>query len=110
MANNHKNSSNRATFAGRMSISAAGSPEDQVFHRDASLLRRSSGRQDAARARHVTTAEAAEYLGLSESYLNKARHFGTGPAYVRFGRAIRYSRDALDDWAEQRTTTSTRDG
>jgi excisionase family DNA binding protein len=60
-------------------------------------------------SKYISTPEAAEYLGVSESYLNKARHFGRGPPYVRFGRAIRYSRDVLDDWAEQRTTTGIRD-
>ncbi|MFD0980619.1 helix-turn-helix transcriptional regulator [Tropicimonas aquimaris] len=51
---------------------------------------------------YLTSAEAAKYTGLSESYLAKLR-MGTGPKsgppYLRVGlRAIRYRRQDLDDW------------
>lgn len=61
------------------------------------------------RAAYLATREAARYLGVSTSFLEKGRHFGTGPAYVRFGRAIRYSRVALDAWAADRRATCTAD-
>lgn len=55
---------------------------------------------------YLTATEAADYTGLSESYLAKLR-MGTGPQpgprYLRVGlRAIRYRRQDLDDWMAAR--------
>lgn len=55
------------------------------------------------------TPKAAEKLGLSVSQLNKMRHYGNGPEFVKFGRAVRYADDALDAWAEKQRRTCTRD-
>jgi predicted DNA-binding transcriptional regulator AlpA len=55
------------------------------------------------------TPEAASKLGLSVSQMNKMRHYGTGPEFVKFGRAVRYSHDALESWASERRRTCTRD-
>ena len=55
------------------------------------------------------TPEAARQLGLSVSQMNKMRHFGTGPEFVKFGRAVRYADEALDAYAEARRRTCTRD-
>ncbi|SLN70762.1 Helix-turn-helix domain protein [Roseovarius albus] len=57
---------------------------------------------------YFSTAEAAEYLGLSESYLAKLR-MGTlaepGPRYLRVGqRAIRYRRTDLDSWMDSKSS------
>lgn len=51
---------------------------------------------------YLTAPEAANYTGLSTSYLAKLR-MGTGPKagprYLRVGlRAIRYRRADLDEW------------
>ena len=56
---------------------------------------------------YVTAAEAANYTGLSESYLAKLR-MGTGPQigpkFLRIGlRAIRYKKQDLDDWMESKS-------
>lgn len=56
---------------------------------------------------YVTSAEAANYTGLSESYLAKLR-MGTGPQtgpkFLRIGlRAIRYKKQDLDDWMESKS-------
>lgn len=52
---------------------------------------------------YVDTQTAAAHVGLSVSYMHKARHFGHGPPYYRVGRAIRYSIEDLDRWmAEHR--------
>jgi len=58
---------------------------------------------------YTATPGAAEYTGTSESYLNKARHYGDGPDYVKFGKAVRYSFAALDAWAAKNRRTCTRD-
>lgn len=54
-----------------------------------------------------TVQEAAYYLQVSISFLAKARMNGTGPAFIRLGRAIRYSQDALDTYKASQTLTST---
>ena len=51
----------------------------------------------------VTTREAARLLGLSESHLQKLRHFRKpGPPLVRIGRAVRYPAAGLREWAAAR--------
>jgi excisionase family DNA binding protein len=46
----------------------------------------------------LTTKEAADRVRLSESALEKKRVDGTGPVFVRLGRAVRYEVSALDEW------------
>ena len=44
-----------------------------------------------------TVKEAAKYLGLAESTLNKWRCYqNEGPAYLKLGKAVRYRREDLD--------------
>lgn len=57
----------------------------------------------------LTTAQAARYLSLSPSSLNKMRVYGTGPTAVYFGRAVRYRRDDLDEFRDSRRAISTTD-
>lgn len=102
MAKN-KRPNHRPTFVAHMSGSAEETPTILGRHRDKDPLDSASTRKVRDRAQYISTPEAAEYLGLSDSYLNKARHFGTGPKYVRFGRAIRYDLNALEAWARARS-------
>lgn len=44
---------------------------------------------------YLTTAEAAALLGVSVRTLESLRAAGTGPRFVRVGRAVRYPREAL---------------
>lgn len=50
----------------------------------------------------MTTAEAAEYLRLSEQYLRLLRSGDTGPAYCRVESRVRYRREDLDFWLKGR--------
>lgn len=60
--------------------------------------------------RYFTTEEAAEYLKMSKGFLDKARHYGGGPAFVRVSaRAIRYDRADLDAWMSERRAASCAD-
>jgi len=43
----------------------------------------------------LTSAEAAEYLKVSPNTLAKWRSCGGGPAYVKVGDLVRYSRDSI---------------
>jgi hypothetical protein len=54
--------------------------------------------------KYHTPAEAADYLRSSTSTLAKRRLLGSGPAYVRIGRAIRYRKSDLDFWMNGSTT------
>lgn len=46
----------------------------------------------------LTTAQAAEALGLKTQTMHEWRCRGVGPAFHRLGRAIRYSLADLADW------------
>ena len=62
-------------------------------------------------ARLLGEAEAAKYLGVSRSYLRKARMDGAvgnrtpGPPFIRFGTMVRYDRADLDTWIEAHRCT-----
>lgn len=47
---------------------------------------------------NLRVRQAAQYVGLSKSYLDKARCTGTGPAFSKLGTIIVYSTDDLDAW------------
>lgn len=47
---------------------------------------------------NIRVREAADYVGLSKSTLDKLRCYGTGPRYIKLGRAVVYSTADLDDW------------
>jgi len=53
--------------------------------------------------------EAARYLGLSVSTLNKLRVFGGGPVFLKLGRRVAYDVADLDLWLETKRRRSTSD-
>lgn len=59
----------------------------------------------------VTTAEAAQRLGLAKNTLEKMRIFGrrddNAPRFVKFGAAVRYDPDELDEWIERNSAHTT---
>jgi predicted DNA-binding transcriptional regulator AlpA len=57
--------------------------------------------------RKLNVKEAAAYLGLSVSTLNKMRLTGTGPPYMKLGRRVVYDLRDLEDWAAQRKRNHT---
>jgi predicted DNA-binding transcriptional regulator AlpA len=58
--------------------------------------------------RLLTSKEAAEFLRVSTSWLAKSRMNGTGPAFVKIGRSVRYPEAGLLHWTRgcQRLSTS----
>jgi len=60
--------------------------------------------------RLLLPGEAAEILKLSASWLAKARMDGTGPEFVKFGRAVRYKQSGLLTFIKEQTRTNTNDG
>lgn len=57
----------------------------------------------------LTTAQAAEYEGLSRRTLEKIRKQGHGPAFRKHGRNVRYHIDDLTARWQGRTQRSTSD-
>ena len=49
----------------------------------------------------------AKTLGVSESWLAKARLRGDGPRYVKIGRSVRYPRTYIREYLRARTACST---
>ena len=57
----------------------------------------------------VNVTRAAEILGVSASFLNKARVYGTGPDFIKLGASVKYSVADLQGWAAARRCRSTSD-
>jgi len=55
----------------------------------------------------MTVQQAAEYLGLAVSTLNKWRCLGGGPVFIKMGRAVRYRLEDINAFIEQKTSSST---
>jgi predicted DNA-binding transcriptional regulator AlpA len=51
--------------------------------------------------------EAAAYLGISVSMLNKLRLTGNGPPYMKLGRRVLYGLHDLETWAATRKRNHT---
>ncbi len=58
--------------------------------------------------KRLRTREAARYVGLAKSTLEKRRITGDGPPFLKIGRSVRYDTDDLDLWlgAQKRNSTS----
>jgi predicted DNA-binding transcriptional regulator AlpA len=52
-------------------------------------------------------AQVAKLLGVSLSWLAKSRMNGTGPRFVKIGRAVRYAMSAVQEYIKSRQRLST---
>ncbi|MER9392217.1 MULTISPECIES: helix-turn-helix domain-containing protein, partial [unclassified Mesorhizobium] len=50
---------------------------------------------------NMRVSQAADYVGLSKSYLDKARCYGAGPAYIKLGSSVIYTTADLDAWVSE---------
>lgn len=57
----------------------------------------------------LTTAQAADWLGLSPRTLERYRVTGEGPKFRKIGRWVRYTEADLEAWLESCTRSSTSD-
>ncbi len=48
--------------------------------------------------KNLRTPQAADYLGISKSLLDKLRCYGGGPTYAKLGSSVIYSTADLDAW------------
>lgn len=55
----------------------------------------------------LNVAQAAEYTGLSVSFLNKRRVYGGGPLYIKVGKRIVYDSADVDSWLAGRKIANT---
>lgn len=60
----------------------------------------------------LSTSEAAHYMGMSKSALDKSRLTGelfgiAPPSFIKFGRAVRYTKSSLDSWLAAQPTYKT---
>jgi predicted DNA-binding transcriptional regulator AlpA len=51
--------------------------------------------------------QVAKLLGVSLSWLAKSRMNGTGPRFVKIGRAVRYALSAVQEYIKSRQRLST---
>lgn len=51
--------------------------------------------------------DAARFVGVSASVLNKLRVYGGGPAYLKIGRRVLYETAALENWVASKRRLST---
>lgn len=51
---------------------------------------------------NMRVRQAAEYIGVSKSLLDKLRCYGGGPTYAKLGRSVVYSDADLDAWVAER--------
>lgn len=61
----------------------------------------------AALKQKLSTPEAASYLGLGKSTLDKLRLIGGGPKFITLGRRVVYDATDLDAWTDARKRSST---
>jgi predicted DNA-binding transcriptional regulator AlpA len=56
------------------------------------------------------STQVAKVLGVSPSWLAKSRLNGTGPRFIKIGRAVRYAMSAVREYilSRQRDSTSER--
>lgn len=65
------------------------------------MLVKKSEPASAVPGRIVDSGGAKEILGVSKSFLEQHRIKGTGPKYLKLGRAVRYRECDLYEWAAQ---------
>jgi hypothetical protein len=55
----------------------------------------------------LSVPKAADYLGVSTSFLNKSRITGDGPQFHKLGRRVVYAPFELDTWLDERKRRNT---
>jgi len=58
--------------------------------------------------KNLRVRQAAEYVGLSKSALDKYRHYGVGPTYIKLGRSVIYRVEDLDAWVASKRVAPNR--
>lgn len=56
--------------------------------------------QTGLQLRLLNEHEVAEFLGVTAGWCQKARVRGGGPPFMKLGKKVRYSTDALQKWVD----------
>ncbi|MBB3978896.1 putative DNA-binding transcriptional regulator AlpA [Rhizobium azooxidifex] len=51
---------------------------------------------------NLRVKQAAAYVGVSKSFLDKSRCYGGGPTYVKLGTTVIYRSEDLDAWVAEK--------
>lgn len=57
--------------------------------------------------RYLTPQEAADFLRVSKSFLDKLRIAGGGPKFIKVGSRVLYRIECLEEWMLAREFTNT---
>jgi predicted DNA-binding transcriptional regulator AlpA len=63
--------------------------------------------RDVTSRKKLSTYEAAAYLGLGKSTLDKMRVTGIGPAFIKIGKRVVYDPADLEAWSAQHKRSNT---
>jgi len=55
----------------------------------------------------LDTDQAAQYLRLAKSTVEKMRVYGGGPNFLKLNRSVRYRAEDLDDWLRANIVSNT---
>lgn len=58
---------------------------------------------------NMRVRQAADYIGVSKSLLDKLRCYGGGPAYAKLGVSVIYNTADLDAWVAARRVAPAND-
>lgn len=55
----------------------------------------------------LNTRQVAQICNVSISKINKLRHFGGGPDFIKIGKLVRYTIEDVEEWLRQSKFSST---
>ncbi|MEZ5814417.1 MAG: helix-turn-helix domain-containing protein [Alphaproteobacteria bacterium] len=55
----------------------------------------------------LNQVQAADMLGMSISWMERKRWEGGGPKYIKIKHAVRYRKEDLEEWINERLRSST---
>lgn len=96
--------------AAEVDASAAALPEPLARPRRQKKARVMRSTQASVNAASLTVEEAAAFLMLSVKTLEAWRRLGKGPRFLKLGRAVRYTTDALETFIYARTVRNSAEG
>lgn len=56
--------------------------------------------------RALSVSQVADYVEVSESFLNKGPVYGGGPFFIKVGRRVVYERADLDLWLDPKVAST----
>lgn len=57
----------------------------------------------------LSPADVEEWIGINRGTLAQWRYKGLGPRFIKTGRRVKYSPEAIEAWLDENTRTQTGD-